>query len=163
MAWWCQMIQHFDLRDVELRDGRVTIRSAKQRDEAVLRTWFPDSDEAGRTDVRVIDEFTIWPFIIMEDANDAGFFQVWRIPDGTVGLEPFVAPAFRRRRIALTASALMARHLRDKLGWERITVEPHSDDKAGIACFTKAGFVDRGARRDDGDHTHTILEWPRDT
>lgn len=154
------MIQHVDLRDVVLRDGRVTIRSAHQQDEALLRAWFPDDDASERAELRVVDEFTIWPFVLMEDVNDAGFLQVWRIPDGTAGLEFFVAPAFRRRRLACVASALMARHLRDDLGWKRITVEPHSDDEISIACFTKAGFVDRGARRDDGDHTHVILEWP---
>jgi RimJ/RimL family protein N-acetyltransferase len=54
----------------------------------------------------------------------------------------------------------MARHLRERLCWGKVTIEPHSDDERAIACFEKAGFEDRGERRDDGDHTHVILEWP---
>jgi aminoglycoside 6'-N-acetyltransferase len=154
------MIQHFDLRGLVLRDERVEIRSANERDEDLLHAWFDDPDARQRAHMRVVDEFTIWPFVIMEDVNDAGFLQVWRVPDGTAGLEVFVAPPFRRRRLARIASALMARHLRDDLGWRRITVEPHADDDAAVACFVQAGFVDRGERRDDGDHSHVILEWP---
>jgi RimJ/RimL family protein N-acetyltransferase len=160
MAQWCTMIQHVDLREIVLRDGRVTIRSAHVADEELLRAWFDDPDAAQRAHLRVVDEFTIWPFVIMEDVNEAGFLQVWRTPDETAGLEIFVAAPFRRRRLARIASALMARHLRRDLGWRRITVEPHAGDDGAIACFTQAGFVDRGARRDDGDHTHIILEWP---
>lgn len=110
--------------------------------------------------MRVIDEFTIWPFIILQNSSAAGFAQVWRTTGGTGGLEFFVAPEYRRRRIATAASAMLAKHLRAKLGWTRITLEPHTDDDAAISCFAKAGFVDSGARRDDGDHAHMILEWP---
>lgn len=153
------MIQRFDLRDVVLSDGHVIVRPASKRDEALLLRWFPQEDAEGRCEVRVVDEFTIWPFIIAEGEAEAGFAQVWITTVGTGGLEFFIVPEFRRRGIATAVSRLLARHLRDDLRWQRITLEPHSDDAAAISCFTKAGFVDRGARRDDGDHTHIILEW----
>jgi aminoglycoside 6'-N-acetyltransferase len=86
--------------------------------------------------------------------------QAWRTTNGVAGIEIFVAPNFRRRGIASTALGLIARHLRDGLGWPKVTIEPHSDDEPAIACFKRAGFLDRGERRDDGDHTHIILEWP---
>lgn len=154
------MIQHFDLRDVALSENRITIRSAHKEDEELLLRWFDPEDAIDRCEVRVIEEFTIWPFIVIEPSGAAGFAQAWMTAGGTGGLEVFVAAEFRRRRVATAALRLLSVCLREKAGWKRITIEPHMGDDAAIACCRKAGFVDRGARRDDGDHTHIILEWP---
>lgn len=154
------MIQHFDLRDVELNDERITIRSAHKIDEEILLRWFDPQDAIDRCELRVVDEFTIWPFIIVKRGEEAGFLQAWITTLGTGGLEIFVAPHVRRHGVATAALALMAANLRERLGWKRITIEPHADDAAAIACCVKAGFLDRGARRDDGDHAHIIMEWP---
>ena len=153
------MIQHFDLCDVALHDGAVTVRSADKSDEAILLRWFPEEDAVDRCELRVVDEFTIWPFIIMDGDAGAGFLQMWRTAAGVGGLEIFIAPEHRRQGIATRALALAAHYLRKHLGWEKITIEPHTDDDAAIACFEKAGFRDNGLRRDDGDHAHMILEW----
>jgi len=153
------MMQHFDLRETTLNDGDVSIRPCDEYDAATLGKWFSD-DGIDRWQLRTVDEFTIWPFMIALDGTDAGFLQTWRMTNGTAGLEIFISPDYRRRGIAARVLRLMARHLREALRWEKVTIEPHSDDAPAIACFTKAGFEDRGVRRDDGDHTHIILEWP---
>ena len=154
------MIQHFDLRDVVLSDGRVTVRPARKGDEEILLRWFDPEDAVDRCEVRVVEEFTIWPFIITTSDGEAGFAQAWITTEGEGGLELFVANDVRRHGIGTAAIRLLARHLRDDLHWKRIAVEPRANDEASIACYTKAGFVDRGARRDDGDHVHIILQWP---
>lgn len=159
MARRCSMMQHFDLRETTLNDGDVSIRPCDEHDASRLRQWFSD-DGIDRWQLRVVDEFTIWPFMIAFDGVDAGFLQAWRMTNGVAGLEIFVAPEYRRRGIAVRALGAMARHLREGLRWEKVTIEPHSDDGHAIACFAKAGFEDRGERRDDGDHTHVILQWP---
>ncbi len=153
------MIQHFDLREIVLHDGDVTIRPCSATDATILKRWFGD-DGIDRSAYRVVDEFTIWPFIIEASSANAGFLQVWRTNENVGGLEIFIAPEHRRKGVAERALCLAARHLREDLGWGEITIEPHSDDEPAIACFKKAGFVDRGERRDDGDHTHVILQWP---
>lgn len=154
------MIQHFDLHDLTLQGEGIIVRAARESDEATLREWFSSEDARARSEIRRVDEFTIWPFMIEQGGVHAGFAQVWRTTIGTAGLEFFVAPEFSSRAVMTAAAALLASHLRDNLGWEKITVEPHSDDESAIASFQKAGFVDKGERRDDGDHMHIILEWP---
>ncbi|HKU66434.1 MAG TPA: GNAT family N-acetyltransferase [Candidatus Baltobacteraceae bacterium] len=153
------MIQHFDLCETALIDGDVSIRPCDAYDAATLAQWFRD-DGVDRGQLRIVGEFTIWPFMVTLRGIDAAFLQAWRTTNGAGGLEIFVAPDYRRRHIAIRALKRMARHLRSELGWEKITVEPHSDDDMAIRCFEKAGFRDLGERRDDGDHTHIILEWP---
>lgn len=153
------MIQNFDLHEVKLRDGGVVLRPCDANDAQTLAHWFSD-DDIDRWQVRVVDEFTVWPFMILRESNEAGFLQVWRTESGVGGLEIFVSPEQRRRGNAVRTLQLIARHLRDHLGWDKVTIEPHSDDAPAIACFTKAGFRDFGERRDDGDHTHIILQWP---
>lgn len=146
---------------IVLSEGDVSIRPCRAGDAESLKIWFPDDGNAeNRVDIRVVDEFTIWPFTILQHGQNIGFMQAWRMTNGTAGLEIFIAPEFRRRAAATRALGLMARHLRESLRWNKITIEPHDDDVRGIACCTKAGFVDRGERRDDGDHRHVILEWP---
>jgi RimJ/RimL family protein N-acetyltransferase len=153
------MIQHFDLGAVTLNDIDLTLRPCNAADKATLTRWFGE-DGIDRWQVRVVDEFTIWPFMIARNGADAGFLQVWRTHAGVGGLEIFVTPEQRRRGIAVRSLTRIAQHLRDKLGWQKITIEPHSDDAPAIRCFEKAGFRDFGERRDDGDHTHIILKWP---
>jgi RimJ/RimL family protein N-acetyltransferase len=153
------MIQHFDLRDVTLHDGDLEVRPCTSNDEATLVKWFAQ-DGIDRWQLRVVDEFTIWPFMILANGTDTGFLQVWRTNGGVGGLEIFVVPQQRREGIASRTLRLIANYLRDKLGWHKITIEPHADDEAAIRCYERAGFLDFGERRDDGDHTHIILEWP---
>jgi RimJ/RimL family protein N-acetyltransferase len=153
------MIQHFDLRETRLADKEVSVRPCVDHDAAMLAQWFPN-DGINRSELRIVDEFTIWPFMIAVDGVDAGFLQVWRTANGVGGLEIFIAPQYRRRRAAVRALRAMAQHLRDALRWQKITIEPHSDDEPAIRCFKSAGFRDCGERRDDGDHAHVILEWP---
>jgi RimJ/RimL family protein N-acetyltransferase len=153
------MIQHFGLRETTLNDGDLTIRPCNAGDQSALTRWFSD-DGPDRWEARVVDEFTIWPFMIAQDGADAGFLQVWRTNDGVGGLEIFIAPEDRRRGIAVRALKSIAEYLRDNLQWQKITIEPHSDDAPAVRCYEKAGFRDFGERRDDGDHTHIILEWP---
>lgn len=125
----------------------------------MLTLWFAQ-DALDRWQIRTVDEFTIWPFIAEFENREAGFLQVWRTRAGVGGLEIFVAPEYRRHGVALRVLQLTARYLRSELRWPQVTIEPHGEDAAAIACFRKAGFVDSGKRRDDGDHTHVILEWP---
>lgn len=161
MARCVAMIQHFDLREIVLNDADVTIRPCSARDVATLKNWFPDEpDQAHHVDVREIEEFTTWPFMISHDDADAGFLQTWRMTNGTGGLEIFIAPEHRRKGVAARALRLMARFLRERLRWRKVTIEPHDGDPRGIACCEKAGFIDAGERRDDGDHSHIIFVWP---
>lgn len=159
MARWCVMIRDLAFSGTHLSDGIVTIRPCGETDAAILALWF-SNDAVDRWKIRIVGEFTIWPFIVAFENREAAFLQVWRTSAGTGGLEIFVAPECRRHGVALRALPLIAGYLRSELHWPHVTIEPHSDDAAAIACFKKAGFVDNGKRRDDGDHTHVILEWP---
>lgn len=153
------MIRDLAFSGTHLSDGIVTIRPCSETDATTLTHWF-SNDALDRWNVRIVGEFTIWPFIVAFENREAAFLQVWRTSAGTGGLEIFVAPEYRRRGVALRALQLIARYLRSELRRPDVTIEPHGDDEAAIACFKKAGFVDNGKRRDDGDHVHVILEWP---
>lgn len=143
----------------QLERRRNHLRSCDVTDAATLSRWFGE-DATAWCGVRVMDEFTMWPFITVFRGERAGYLQAWRTTGGVAGLEIFIAPDRRRRGLGARALRLLARHLRAALGWDKITIEPHSDDEPAIACYQKAGFYDAGERRDDGDHTHVILEWP---
>lgn len=175
VARWCIMIQDFDLRRTILSDGNVTLRPAIADDTEILARWFSDPDiyrywggsplthaeAALRTDTRTAGDLTVWPFIIEHSGEPAGYLQVWRSESAIAGIDLFLIPAFRAQGIGSRASRMVGRHLQHR-HWKSVTTDPHSDDAVAIACFKKAGFVDRGARRDDGDHQHVILEFGRD-
>lgn len=154
------MIQDFEYNRTHLSDRVVTIRPCSERDVTTLTQWFSHEGTGDRWKIRTVEDFKIWPFIVVFENRAAAFLQVWRTSAGAGGLEIFVAPDSRRRGVALRALRLMARYVRSELRWPDVAIEPHGDDEAAIACFKKAGFVDNGKRRDDGDHTHVILEWP---
>lgn len=164
------MIRDFVLEHLVLSDGDIVIRSAHLEDEPVLTSWFNDPDVynywdgkppsrefiKARCTVEITDD-TCWPFIIVHGGEPAGFVQAWLKPDMTGGLDLFISPAYRRKGIALRALPLLGKYLRDERGWKRTSLDPRIDNKAAIALFERAGFVDTGERLEDGDHTYVII------
>ena len=166
------MIQDFTLEHLVLSDGDVIVRSAHLDDERVLSVWFSDpgvyaywggsplSDEyiRKRCGVETSDEDTAWPFIIVHQGVPAGFIQAWLRGDRTGGLDLFVSPVHRRKRIGLRALPMLAKYLRDEHGWERVTVDPRADNTGAVAFFERAGFTDSGDRFSEGNDVHILME-----
>jgi aminoglycoside 6'-N-acetyltransferase len=166
------MIHDVTLEHLVLTDGDVIVRSAHLDDERLLTNWFTDpgvyaywggSPLPGeyirkRCCVETSDNDTAWPFIIVHQGVPAGFIQAWLRADRIGGLDLFVAPAHRRKKIALRALPLLAKYLRDEHGWKRVTVDPRVDNIGAVAFFERAGFTDSGDRFYDGDDLHMLME-----
>src|SRR5579884_304001 len=167
------MMQDFPLEHLVLSDGEIVIRSAHANDEPLLTTWFsdpqvyahwggvslPQNEIAAHCRVDVDDNGTCWAFIILHGGEPAGFIQAWVQRDMTGGLDLFIAPARRRKGIALRTLAMLAAHLRDVIGWKRITVDPLPYNAPAIALYKRAGFVDTGKRFSQAGELHMLMEF----
>ena len=165
-------MQDLSLEHLILTDGNIVIRSAHPTDEQLLTLWFTDPEVyrywggkppnpeeiKAHCSVERNDD-TCWPFIIVHDAQAAGFIQAWVREDLTGGLDLFITPKHRRKNVATRTLRLLANYLRDAGGWKRVTVDPSIENTAAIAVYERAGFRDSGERFTEQDQVHMLLEF----
>jgi aminoglycoside 6'-N-acetyltransferase len=97
------------------------------------------------------------PWIVEEEGEPVGYLQHWWADDDarTAGLDGFLIPSARGRRIMPTVARRLAEQLLAE-GWEAVTVDPYSWNEQGIRGWTNAGFVE--VSRHPADDAHTA-EW----
>jgi aminoglycoside 6'-N-acetyltransferase len=138
----------------ELRGKRVTLRKVAPGDRAKLRTliatpevaawWgaipeaFPfDDEDATRLTIVVDDE--IAGLIQFGEESDPEYRHAW--------IDLFVDPRLHGRGLGSDAVATLARHLIEKRGHHRVTIDPAADNAAAIRSYEKAGFRPVGVMR----------------
>lgn len=95
---------------------------------------------------------TTWRFIASEDGEDIGYFQYWREPDGA-GVDQFIAdPARLGQGLGTRALTAFLAHLAGLGMTDRVSVDPHPENRAAIRCYEKCGFVHDPARSDAEVH-----------
>jgi aminoglycoside 6'-N-acetyltransferase len=139
----------------------TVVRPADERDAELLVRWHDEPDVA-----RYWDDERFSPaemrerlrrqdveaFIVEADDQPVGYLQVWRGADGG-GLDMFLVPGARGRGLGPDAARAVARYLRDRRGWSRVTVDPYLWNEAATRAWRRAGFRDVEEREPDADHT----------
>jgi aminoglycoside 6'-N-acetyltransferase len=86
--------------------------------------------------------------LVLRDGEPVGLLQAWRDPDGTAGLDMFLAAHAQGRGTGPRAARALAEEL-TRSGWGTLTVDPGTDNARAIAAWQRAGFVPTGERGED--------------
>jgi aminoglycoside 6'-N-acetyltransferase len=133
-------------------DGDVDRLVAWHADPEVSRYWdgetFTRAEMEERLERREVDAW-----IVEEQDEPIGYLQTWTDDGATGGVDMFLIPAARGRRLGPDAARAMARHLVDERGWTRVTVDPYAWNEGAVRAWERAGFVE--VSRHDADEEHT--------
>jgi aminoglycoside 6'-N-acetyltransferase len=141
----------------------TTLRAADGDDVDRLVAWHSDPDVS-----RYWDDETFTPaemeerlarpdvdaWIVEENGEPIGYLQTH--PEG---LDMFLVPSARGRRLGPDAARAMARHLIADRGYPRVTVDPYEWNDAAIRAWGRAGFVEvsRGHAADEDHAARWVL------
>jgi aminoglycoside 6'-N-acetyltransferase len=143
--------------DVLVRGRLTTLRPAGADDVERLVAWHADAEVARYWDDETFTRAEmeerlarqdVEAWIVEEAAEPVGYLQVH-----PAGLDMFLIPAARGRGLGPDAARAMARHLLDKRGRERVTVDPYAWNEGAIRAWGRAGFVELSRHQPDEDHT----------
>ena len=156
----------------DLRGERVLLRPGRSEDADVLVRIRKEPEVARRWGGDGIDEEVGEGFI----GNDAGFvieadgevvgaIQYYEEDDPMyrhAGMDIFLATARHGRGLGAEAIRVLARHLFEKRGHHRLTIDPAADNAAAIRAYEKVGFRPVGVMRlyergPDGDWHDGLL------
>ena len=122
------------------------------------QTWW-DAHLVGGQDMAAIRaEFTADPdttirLIAQLDGLDFGYFQLWWdvAPPGEMGMDQSIGPAeFLGQGLGSAAMALLADWAFDRFDWlQRLSVDPHPDNKRAIGAYSRVGFRPDESRSHD--------------
>jgi len=143
--------------DVLVRGRLTTLRPAGADDVDRLVAWHADPEVARYWDDETFTraemeerlaraEVEAW--IVEEAEEPVGYLQVH--PDG---LDMFLVPTARGRGLGPDAARAMTRHLLEKRGRERVTVDPYTWNEGAVRAWERAGFVEVSRHEPDEDHT----------
>ena len=139
---------------------RIALRPAGAEDVDRLVTWHADPEVARYWDDETfthaemrarLARSDVEAWIVEEAAKPVGYLQVH--PDG---LDMFLVPGARGRRIGPEAARAMARHLIEERGRPRVTVDPYAWNDGAVRAWQRAGFVEVSRHPPDDGHT---AEW----
>lgn len=131
--------------------GDVDRLVAWHADPDVSRFWDDETFTHAEMEERLArPDVDAW--IVEEAGEPVGYLQTH--PEG---LDMFLIPSARGRRLGPDAARAMARHLLDERGFARVTVDPYAWNEAAIRSWERAGFVEisRGHPPDE----HHVTEW----
>lgn len=145
----------------ELRGERTVLRPATDADAELLAAWHDDPEVARYWDderftrekmLERLGRGDVDAFVVSATDEPIGYLQVWQ--EGAAGgIDMFLLPAARGRRLGPDAARAVARHLRDERGWTRVTVDPYLWNEPAIRAWRRAGFRDVGEHEPDDEHT----------
>jgi aminoglycoside 6'-N-acetyltransferase len=144
--------------------GTLTLRPLAAGDEAELlrihrtpevRRWWDDPDVGFPWS----DDPDSTRLVIEVDGAVAGMVQFAEETDPKyrhASIDIFLDPALHGRGLGTEAVRRVARHLIEKRGHHRLTIDPAADNHAAIGAYAKAGFRPVGVmhayERDTGGH-----------
>jgi aminoglycoside 6'-N-acetyltransferase len=153
-----------------LRGERVVVRPATAADSHLLAGWHRDPEVARFWDGETFTEEEIVErlrrddvdaYVVESDGEPVGYLQAW-FEAAACGLDMFLVPAARGRRLGPDAARTLARHLLDT-GHDRVTADPYLWNDGAIRAWERAGFrrVEERAADDDHPHPWLLLELTR--
>jgi aminoglycoside 6'-N-acetyltransferase len=152
---------------VRLRGELTELRAATEEDAALLVEWHGDPDVARYWDGETFTHSemlerlrrpNVEALVVEERGRPIGYLQVWSGEEpGTGGLDMFLVPDARGRRLGPDAARAVARHLVEERGWTRLTVDPYRWNEAAVRAWRRAGFVDVEERPADEEHAEPWL------
>ena len=152
-----------------LKGRRVILREYRSGDYQAIAGWINDEGTTRylstrfwppqtETDVqeylsRMLQSSPNAYNFVIADANDESYigqldmFRVdWRLRQGEIGM--LIADERKRGKgYGQEALELFKRFAFQNLGLERLEMEVHMDNAAGLACYRRAGFTLEGVRR----------------
>jgi RimJ/RimL family protein N-acetyltransferase len=154
--------------------GQLTVvRPATDDDVDRLVAWHADPEVS-----RYWDDETFTPeqmrerlerepvdaWIIEADGEPVGYLQAWwEVGEGPAeqptdadeprrgGLDGFLVPAARGRRLMPDAARALARSLLEA-GWQYVTVDPYAWNEQALRGWANAGFIEVSRHDPDADH-----------
>jgi aminoglycoside 6'-N-acetyltransferase len=140
-----------------VRGRLTTLRPADSGDVDRLVAWHADPEVARYWDYETFtpaemeerlarDDVEAW--IVEEAGEPVGYLQVH-----CDGLDMFLIPGARGRRVGPDAARAMARYLRDERGCDRVTVDPYAWNVSAVRAWERAGFVEVSRHEAAGEHT----------
>ena len=116
-------------------------------DPEVARYWDDETFTHAEMEERLARE-DVEAWIIEEGHEPVGYLQVH--PEG---LDMFLIPPARGRRLGPDAARAMAEHLLRERGRERVTVDPYAWNEGAVRAWQRAGFVEVSRHEAGGDYT----------
>jgi aminoglycoside 6'-N-acetyltransferase len=143
-----------------VRGELTALRPAVEDDADLLVRWHANPDVARYWDDETFtrDEMlerlrrpAVDAWVIEENGRAVGYLQVWADRDGG-GLDMFLVPEARGRRLGPDAARAVAEHLRSEREWRKITVDPYLWNESAVRAWRRAGFRDVEERSPDSEH-----------
>jgi aminoglycoside 6'-N-acetyltransferase len=143
--------------DVLVRGQLTTLRRAAAGDVERLVVWHADPEVSrywdGETFTRAemeerLARVDVEAWIVEAGGDPVGYLQVH-----LEGLDMFLIPSARGRRLGPDAARAMARHLVDDRGWARVTVDPYAWNEPAVRAWERAGFVEVSRHEAGGEYT----------
>jgi aminoglycoside 6'-N-acetyltransferase len=137
-----------------VRGARTTLRRTTIDDLGLLESWFGNPefvqwwggtpktpDEVARECLGRAGNGTVQSFLVLIEDMPIGYIQARNDTPLSGRIDIVLNRNARRKGYGPDAVAALARHLRDDLGWTRITVDPVVNNREAISGFKKAGFL----------------------
>jgi aminoglycoside 6'-N-acetyltransferase len=135
-----------------LRGKRTQLRPAAPEDLDLLTAWLADPEVyrwwGGQPVPRATVERkyvghrrpAVESFVIEVDGKPVGYAQYDRKPDGSVGVDMFLAALAQGRGLGPDAARTLALYLEREVGVPRITVDPVVANPRAVRAWARAGF-----------------------
>jgi aminoglycoside 6'-N-acetyltransferase len=142
---------------VGLRGALTVVRPATEADVELLVAWHADPevsrywDDETYTAAEIrerLDRTEVDPWIVEADGNPVGYLQSY-----PHGLDGFLVPEARGRRLMPDAARTLATHLIDS-GWPEVIVDPYEWNEQALRGWANAGFVEASRHEPDDEHRH---------
>jgi aminoglycoside 6'-N-acetyltransferase len=150
-----------------LRGELTTIRPATAEDAELLAGWYADPEVAcfwdwkTYTAEQIVERLArphVDAYIVEADGEPVGYLQAWFGANVDVGgLDMFLIPAARGRRLGPDAASTLARFLLDQGGRMRVTVDPYLWNERAVRGWKNAGFRPVEECEPDEEHQHRWL------
>ena len=143
--------------DVLVHGRLTTLRPAAADDVDRLVAWHADPevarywDEETFTHAEMEDRLAredVEAWIVEQAGEPVGYLQVH-----SEGLDMFLVPYARGRRLGSDAARAMTEHLLHERGRERVTVDPYAWNEGAVRAWERAGFVEISRHEADDEHT----------
>lgn len=151
-----------------LAAGPVRLRLSTPDDVDVITGWLADplvhrgwggsplTREAVQRKYSGVRAPDVTVYVVERDGRPAGVLQAWHDPDGSCGLDLFLAAAEQGRGTGARAARALAADL-TRRGWRGLSVDPGNSRQ--VQFWGRAGFVATGEKGVDDGHETTVMRF----